>query len=101
MIVQPAYHLVLINGYTYNGPWYERDSYLSYRDPYALTECWKNYFNNEILDVTSELWKNHHFIGNIGRISVFTTRPYSTAVPTLQRVDYTDPKQLEIGRAHV
>ena len=49
---------------------------------------------NEILDVTSELWKNYHFTGNTGKISVFTTRPYSTAVPTLQRVDYTDPKQL-------
>lgn len=49
---------------------------------------------NEILDITSELWKNYHFTGNTGRISVFTTRPYSTAIPTLQRVDYIDPRQL-------
>ena len=80
MTVQPAQHLVLINGYTYNGPWYERDSYLSYRDPYALVDCWRNYFNNEILDVTSELWKNYYFVGNTGRITVFTNRPYSEAI---------------------
>ena len=98
MSVQPAHHLVLINGYTHNGPWYEGDSYLSYRDPYALTECWKDYFNNEILDVTSELWKNYHFTGNTSRISVFTTRPYSTAIHT-QRVDYIDPKQLVTKQA--
>ena len=100
MTVQPAHHLVLINGYTHNGPWYEGDSYLSYRDPYAITEywrnyfnneildvtselwkdyyteCWRNYFNNEILDVTSELWKDYYFMRNTGRIIVFTTRPY-------------------------
>ena len=94
MNVQPAHHLVLIDGYTHNGPWYEGDSYLSYKDPYALTECWRDHFNNEILDVTSELWKNYHFTANTGRISVFTTRPYSTAILTLQRVDYIDHRQL-------
>ena len=55
MNVQPAHHLVLINGYTHNGPWYEGDSYLSYEDPYTLAECWKDYFNNEIIDISSEL----------------------------------------------
>ena len=39
MDVQPAHHLVLINGYTHQGPWYDGDSYLSYRDPYALADC--------------------------------------------------------------
>ena len=90
MSVQPAHHLVLINGYTHNGPWYEGDSYLSYKDPYALAGCWKDYFNNELLYVTNELWKDYHFTGNIGRISVFTTKPYSEAFTT-QRLDYDDP----------
>ena len=82
MAVQPAHHLVLINGYTHNGPWYDGDSYLSYTDPLALVECWKNYFNNELRDVTGDLWENYHFIGNTGRITVFTTRPYSEAFTT-------------------
>ena len=88
--IQPAHHLVLINRYTHNGPWYEGDSYLSYKDRYALTGCWKDYFNNELLYVTSELWKDYHFTGNTGRISVFTTKPYSEAFTT-QRLDYDDP----------
>ena len=91
MTVQPAHHLVLINGYTHNGPWYERDSYLSYRDPYALANCWRNYFNNEILDATSELWKNYYFVGNTGRITVFTNRPYSEAI-NLQSINNRNPK---------
>ena len=41
MTVLPPRHLVLINGYTHHGPWYEGDSHLSYRDPYALADCWK------------------------------------------------------------
>ena len=39
MIVQPAHHLVLINGYTHNGPWYEGDSYLHNEDPKTLADC--------------------------------------------------------------
>ena len=80
MTVQPAHHLVLIKGYTYQGPWYDGDSYLSYRDPYALVDCWRNYFINEILEVTSELWKNYYFVGNTGRITVFTNKSYSEAI---------------------
>ena len=93
MIVQLAHHLVLINGYTHNGPWYEGNSYLSYEDLNALADCWRRYFNNEIMDVTSELWQNYHFTRNTGRISVFTTRPYSTALH-IKRIDYIDPRQL-------
>ena len=48
MTIQPSHHLVLIDGYTHNGPWYDGDSYLSYSDPLALAQCWTNYFNNEI-----------------------------------------------------
>ena len=40
MTIQPSHHLVLINGYAHNGPWYDGDSYLSYEDPMALVECW-------------------------------------------------------------
>ena len=92
MSVQLAHHLVLINGYTHNGLWYEGDSYLSYDDPFALAECWKNYFNNELRDVTGELWENYHLVGNTGRMTIFTTRPYSEAFTT-QRLDYVDPSQ--------
>ena len=98
MIVQPAHHLVLINGYTYNGSWYEGDSYLSYEDPDALANCWRSYFNNEIIDVIDELWKNYHFVGNTGRISIFTTRPYSTAFQ-IERIDYIEPRQLVTQKA--
>ena len=93
MIVQPSRHLVLINGYSHQGPWYEGDSHLSYRDPYAFKNCCKDYFNNEILDTVQDLWRNYHFVGNTGRISVFTTRPYSTSIPGLQRIGYNDPRQ--------
>ena len=91
MTILPAYHLVLINGYTHQGPWYDGDSYLSYRDPYALADCWRNYFINEILEVTSELWKNYYFVGNTGRITVFTNRPYSEAI-NLQSTSHSDPR---------
>ena len=93
MIVQLSRHLVLINGYSHQGPWYEGDSHLSYGDPYAFANCWKDYFNNEILDTVQDLWKNYHFVGNTGRISIFTTRPYSTSIPGLQRIGYNDPRQ--------
>ena len=88
MTVQPSHHLVLVDGYTHNGPWYDGDSYLSYEDPLALIECWTNYFNNELRDVTGELWENYHFVGNTGRVTVFTTKPYSEAFNT-QRINYT------------
>ena len=88
--VQPAHHLVLINGYTHQGPWYDGDSYLSYRDTHALADCWRSYFTNEILEVTSALWKNYYFIGNTGRITVFTNKPYSEAI-NLQGTSHIDP----------
>ena len=88
MTIQPSHHLVLIDGYTHNGPWYVGDSYLSYKDPLALVECWSNYFSNEIRDVTGELWEKYYFVGNTGRITVFTTKPYSEAFNT-QRIDFT------------
>ena len=81
MTVIPSRHLVLINGYTHQGPWYEGDSHLSYRDPHALARCWSNYFNN------------YHFVGSTGRISIFTTRPYSSAIRDCQWTNHDDPRK--------
>ena len=91
MDVQLAHHLVLINGYTHQGPWYDGDSYLSYRDPHALADCWRSYFTNEILEATSELWRNYYFVGNTDRITVFTNRPYFEAI-NLQGTSHIDPQ---------
>ena len=55
MNVQPSKHLILINGHTHQGKWLEGNSHLSFSDPYDLTECWRNYFNNQILEVTQNL----------------------------------------------
>ena len=38
-----------MNGFTHPGQWYEGDSRLSFKDPFAIAECWRNYFNNQIL----------------------------------------------------
>ena len=56
MNVQPSKHLILINGHTYQGPWFEGNSQLSFADPFTLIECWRNYFNNQIIDVAHILW---------------------------------------------
>ena len=53
---QATLRSTMANGYIHQWPWYEGDSHLSYRDPYALADCWRNYFNNEILEVTRDLW---------------------------------------------
>ena len=42
----------------------------------------------ELRDITSELWEKYHFVGNTGRITVFTAKPYSEAFSTL-RINYT------------
>ena len=97
MNVQPSKHLVLINGYTHQGQWYEGDSCLSFRDLYALAECWRSYFNNQILEVIQNLWKDYHFIGSTDRISVFGLRPYDTAIHNLRRLKHTDPRKYLIG----
>ena len=39
MNVQPSKHLILINGYTHQGQWYEGDSHSSFKNPWALAEC--------------------------------------------------------------
>ena len=71
MNVQPSKNLILINGHTHQGQWFEGNSHLSFKDPYALAKCWRNYFNNQILDAAQNLWKDYHFIGSTNRISVF------------------------------
>ena len=39
MNVQPSKHLILINGHTHQGPWFEGNSHLSFANPFTLTEC--------------------------------------------------------------
>ena len=56
MNVQPSKHLILINGHTHQGQWLEENSHLSFSDPYDLAECWRNYFNNQILEVSNPLY---------------------------------------------
>ena len=80
MNVQPSKHLILINGHTYQGPWFEGNSQLSFADPFTLAECWRNYFNNQIINVAHNLWKNYHFMGSTDRIFVFGPRPYTQAI---------------------
>ena len=48
---QPSKHLILINGHTHQGPWFEGNFQLSFVDPFTLVECWINYFNNQIINV--------------------------------------------------
>ena len=85
MNVQPSKHLILINGHTHQGQWLEGNSHFSFDDPFALAKCWRNYFNNQILEVAQNLWKNYHFIGSTDRISVFSDIYYFYMVsnPTL------------------
>ena len=67
MNVQPSKHLILINGHTQQGPWFEGNSQLSFDNPFGFAECWRNYFNNQIINVAQNLWKNYHFMGSIDR----------------------------------
>ena len=96
MNVQPSKHLILINGHTHQGQWLEGNSHLSFKDPFALAKCWKNYFNNQILKVAQNLWKNYHFIGSTNRISVFGPKPYADALVHLRIADHPNPWSLLI-----
>ena len=96
MNVQPSKHLILINGHTHQGQWLKRNYHLSFKDPFALAKCWRNYFNNQILDVTLNLWKDYHFIESIDRISVFGPRPYANAIAHLRIEDHCNPRNLLI-----
>ena len=91
MNVQPSKHLIFVNGYTHQGQWYEGDSHLSFNNPYALAECWRHYFSNQILHFTQNLWKDYHFMGSTERISVFGPRPYANAISRIRMVDYCNP----------
>ncbi|KAK9983912.1 hypothetical protein SO802_033437 [Lithocarpus litseifolius] len=55
-------------------------------------DCWGNYFNNQILEVIQNLWKDYHFEGNTDRITVFSLKPYGTAIQHLFIADYINPK---------
>ena len=70
MNVQPSKHLILINGHTHQGPWFERNTHLSFADPFTLIECWRNYFNNQIyiyiyILINSFEWFNKFFLRKI------------------------------------
>ena len=96
MNVQPSKHLILINDYTHQGQWLEGNSHLSFKKPYDLAKCWRNYFNNQILEVVQNLWKDYHFIGSIDKISVFGPRSYANALVHLHIVDHPNPRSLLI-----
>ena len=99
MNVQPSKHLILINGHTHQGQWLEGNSHLSFKDPFALAECWRNYFNNQILNVAQNLWKDYHFIGSTDRISVFGPRPYANAIAHLRIADHCNLRSpLTLGK---
>ena len=98
MEVHPSKHLVLIDGYTYQGPWYEGDTYISYKYPKALAERWRNYFNNQIVDISHELWKDYHFIGSTDRIYVFGRRPYISAIRNWEKFGPDCPKEFLTGK---
>ena len=51
--------------------WVDTDRETENTHPFALAESCRNYFNNQILEVAQNLWKNYHFIGSTDRISVF------------------------------
>ena len=102
MNVQPSKHLILINGHTHQGPWFERNSQLSFDDPFAFVECWRNCFNNKIINEAQNLWKNYHFMGSTDRISVFGPRPYSDAIAHLWIADHCNPRRpLILGKTPV
>ena len=98
MEVHPTKHLVLIDGYTYQGPWYEGDTYISYKYPKALAERWRNYFNNQIVDISHELWKDYHLIGSTDRIHVFGRRPYISAIRNWESLVRTAQKNSLRGK---
>ena len=96
MNVQPLKNLILINGHTHQGQWLEGNSHLSFDDPFALAKCWRNYFNNQILEVAQNLWKNYHFIGSTDRIPVFGPKPYANALIHLHIADHPNSRSLLI-----
>ena len=68
----------------------------------TIAECWRNYFNNQILQVIQDLWKDYHFIGNTNIIHVFGIKPYISAVCHLERTGHDDPRRfLNSGKSLV
>ena len=102
MNVQPLKHLILINGHTHQGPWFDGNSHLPFANPFTLTECWINYFNNQIISIAHSLWKHYNFMGSTDRIAVFGPRPYSDAIAHLRVADHCNPVKFLIpGRPPV
>ena len=63
-----------------------------------LAERWRNYFNNQIVDISHELWKDYHFIGSTDRIHVFGKRPYISAIRNWEKFDPDCPKEFLTGK---
>ena len=39
MNVQPSKHLILINGHTHQGPWFDGNTHLSFANPFTLSNA--------------------------------------------------------------
>ena len=98
MEVHPSKHLVLINGYTHQSQWHEGDTYISYKYPKALAERWRNYFNNQMVDISHELRKDYSFVGSTDRIHVFGKRPYIPAFKNWEMLYPDCPKEFLMGK---
>ena len=97
MNIQPSKHLILTNGHTYQGSWFEGNSQLSFVDPFTVAECWRNSFNNQIINIAHNLCKNYHVMGSTNKISVFGPKPYSDVVAHLRVADHCNPIKLLIA----
>ena len=66
--------------------------------PKALADRWRNYFNNQIMENSHELWKDYHFIGSTDRIHVFGRRPYNSAIKNWEKLYPDCPKEFLMGK---
>ena len=57
-----------------------------------LQNVGENYFNNQIIDVIHNLWKEYHFIGLTKRIFVSSPKPYATAISHIQFAKHSNPR---------
>ena len=81
-----------------NPPCVRGDTYISYKYPKALAERWRNYFNNQMVDISHELRKDYHFVGSTDRIHVFGRRPYIPAIRNWEMLYPDCPKEFLTGK---
>ena len=58
---------------------------------------WRNYFNNQMVDISHELRKDYHFVGSTDRIHVFGRRPYIPAIRNWEMLYPDCPKEFLTG----